>query len=304
MNLLTMLLGSFASDASVNSLSHKTGVSSSMLTKLIPLAIPILLKALTNNASSAGGAQSLLTALGQHSNKRSMAQQIDEVDEKDGEKIVHHILGKDSDQVVRALSRETGMKDEEVTRSLGAMAPALMSALSAAATSASKPAVDLSDGLDFSDLCGLFSGASTAQTQNNVSNMFGSLLGGPQQLQPQGNGGGLLGALLGGGQPMQQPKPQNNGGSLLGALRRQPFRSASGRRPAGTAAEAPEQWRQPFRSASGRRPAGTAAEASEQRRPVGGASGRRPACAADAAAESDSGPSGYPSWRHAGRRAG
>ena len=79
MNLLTMLLGSFASDASVNSLSHKTGVSSSMLTKLIPLAIPILLKALTNNASSAGGAQSLLTALGQHSNKRSMAQQIDEV---------------------------------------------------------------------------------------------------------------------------------------------------------------------------------------------------------------------------------
>ena len=218
MNLLTMLLGSFASDASVNSLSHKTGVNSSMLTKLIPLAIPILLKALTNNASSAGGAQSLLTALGQHSNKRSMAQQIDEVDEKDGEKIVHHILGKDSDQVVRALSRETGMKDEEVTRSLGAMAPALMSALSAAATSASKPAVDLSDGLDFSDLCGLFSGASTAQTQNNVSNMFGSLLGSPQQLQPQGNGGGLLGALLGGGQPMQQPKPQNNGGSLLGAL--------------------------------------------------------------------------------------
>ena len=218
MNLLTMLLGSFASDASVNSLSHKTGVSSSMLTKLIPLAIPILLKALTNNASSAGGAQSLLTALGQHSNKRSMAQQIDEVDEKDGEKIVHHILGKDSDQVVRALSRETGMKDEEVTRSLGAMAPALMSALSAAATSASKPAVDLSDGLDFSDLCGLFSGASAAQTQNNVSNMFGSLLGSPQQLQPQGNGGGLLGALLGGGQPMQQPKPQNNGGSLLGAL--------------------------------------------------------------------------------------
>ena len=220
MNLLTMLLGSFASDASVNSLSHKTGVSSSMLTKLIPLAIPILLKALTNNASSAGGAQSLLTALGQHSNKRSMAQQIDEVDEKDGEKIVHHILGKDSDQVVRALSRETGMKDEEVTRSLGAMAPALMSALSAAATSASKPAVDLSDGLDFSDLCGLFSGASTAQTQNNVSNMFGALLGGPQQLQPQNNGGGLLGALLGGGQPqpMQQPKPQNNGGSLLGAL--------------------------------------------------------------------------------------
>ena len=238
MNLLTMLLGSFASDASVNSLSHKTGVSSSMLTKLIPLAIPILLKALTNNASSAGGAQSLLTALGQHSNKRSMAQQIDEVDEEDGTKIVRHILGENSDKVVRALSQETGMKDEEVTRSLGAMAPALMSALSAAATNASKPAVNLADGLDFSDLCGLFSGASAAQTQNNMTNMFAPLLGGmqqpqnngggllgallgggqPVQQQPQNNGGGLLGALLGGGQPVQQPKPQNNGGGLLGAL--------------------------------------------------------------------------------------
>ena len=320
MNLLTMLLGSFASDASVNSLSHKTGVSSSMLTKLIPLAIPILLKALTNNASSAGGAQSLLTALGQHSNKRSMAQQIDEVDEKDGEKIVHHILGKDSDQVVRALSRETGMKDEEVTRSLGAMAPALMSALSAAATSASKPAVDLSDGLDFSDLCGLFSGASTAQTQNNVSNMFGSLLGGPQQ--PQNNGGGLLGAPActadaaaeapeQWGQPAWSTSRRRPAGAAAASEQwRRPSWSASGRRPACTAdaaAEAPEQWRKPSRSASGRRPAGTAgaaAEASEQRRPAGGASGRRPACTADAAAESDSGPSGYPSWRHAGRRAG
>ena len=208
MNLLNLLMGTLASDSSINSLSKKTGINASLITKLLPLAIPILLKELTKNAGREGGAASLLTALGQHTNTRSIPQQIDDVDEEDGQKIVAHILGDDSDKVVSALAQETGMEGSQVSRSLGALAPALMSMLSSSANTVHSSGVNLSDGFDLTDVMGLFGGAKPQQ--QNYS-MLGSLLGGgaPQQQ----SSGGLLGALLGGSAPQQQPS-----GGLLGAL--------------------------------------------------------------------------------------
>ena len=208
MNLLNLLMGSLGSDSSINALSSKTGVNASLLTKLLPLAIPVLLKALTKNASKEGGAQSLLTALGQHTNTRSITQQIDDVDEADGGKIVAHILGNDSDQIVSALAQETGMENAQVSRSLGALAPALMSMLSSSANTVHSSGVNLSDGFDLSDVMGMFGGA----PQNQSYSMLGSLFGGGQ---PQQQSGGLLGSLLGGGQPQQQASPL---GGLMGSL--------------------------------------------------------------------------------------
>ena len=198
MNLLNLLMGTLASDSSINSLSKKTGINASLITKLLPLAIPILLKELTKNAGREGGAASLLTALGQHTNTRSIPQQM----------IVAHILGDDSDKVVSALAQETGMEGSQVSRSLGALAPALMSMLSSSANTVHSSGVNLSDGFDLTDVMGLFGGAKPQQ--QNYS-MLGSLLGGgaPQQQ----SSGGLLGALLGGSAPQQQPS-----GGLLGAL--------------------------------------------------------------------------------------
>ena len=211
MNLLNLLMGTLASDSSINSLSKKTGINASLITKLLPLAIPILLKELTKNAGREGGAASLLTALGQHTNTRSIPQQIDDVDEEDGQKIVAHILGDDSDKVVSALAQETGMEGSQVSRSLGALAPALMSMLSSSANTVHSSGVNLSDGFDLTDVMGLFGGAKPQQ--QNYS-MLGSLLGGaPQQQQ---SSGGLLGALLGGGAPQQQQSSPMGG--LLGSM--------------------------------------------------------------------------------------
>ena len=210
MNLLNLFMGTLGSDDSINSLAKKTGVNASLMTKLLPLAIPILLKALTKNAGKEGGAASLLTALGQHKSTRSIPQQIDEVDEEDGQKIVAHILGDDSDKVVSALAQETGMEGGQVSRSLGALAPALMSMLSNSANTVHSSGVNLSDGFDLTDVMGLFGGAKPQQ--QNYS-MLGSLLGGGAPQQQQQSSGGLLGALLGGGGPQQQ-----SSGGLLGSL--------------------------------------------------------------------------------------
>ncbi len=66
MNLLNVLLKALLTDSAVTALAKKTGIGSAALKKLLPLAIPLLLKALTNNASSQSGVQSLLGALTQH----------------------------------------------------------------------------------------------------------------------------------------------------------------------------------------------------------------------------------------------
>ena len=134
MNLLNVLLKTLLGDSSLSALMEKTGLSAAKLKKLIPQALPLLLKYLTGNASTEGGALSLLGALGQHSGTKALHDQIAEADETEGGKILGHIFGKDND-------------------------------------SALKGKVDLSDGLDFSDLVGLLGGGKTSS--GGLGGLFG-----------------------------------------------------------------------------------------------------------------------------------
>ena len=92
MNLLSLILKSLLTDDTLAALVKKTGLSKAILKKLIPLAIPLLIKFMTNNASSQAGALSLLNALGQHTSKKSLADQIAEANTTDGSKILGILL--------------------------------------------------------------------------------------------------------------------------------------------------------------------------------------------------------------------
>ena len=168
MNLLNILLKSLLGGSTLSALAKKTGLSAGKLKKLIPLALPLLLKFLTSNASSQGGALSLLGALGQHTSSKSLPEQIAEADENDGSKILGHILGKERDASVAALAKQSGLSSGEVSKALGSIAPALLSSLGSAASSA-KGKVDLSDGLDLSDLAALLGGGKNSP----LSGLFG-----------------------------------------------------------------------------------------------------------------------------------
>ena len=218
MNLLSLLLSSLLTDSSVSALAKKTGLSATALKKLIPLAVPLLLKFLTSNASSESGALSLLGALSQHTNQKALSDQINEADTEDGGKIIGHIFGNQSDAVTNRLAQQSGMSERDVSSALAGIAPALMSGLSAANhTVSAAPKVDLSDGIDLSDLLGMFAGAQSVQ----------------QVPQGQSYGGGLLSGLLGGsssglgdlfgsmlGSSAQQSSQENdfNGTQLLSLL--------------------------------------------------------------------------------------
>ena len=202
MNLLSVILKALLADGALKALAGKTGLNEKQLKKLLPLALPLLLKMLTRNASDKEGAVSLLGALTQHTSKKTMQQQIAEADTADGAKIIGHILGKEKDASLLTLSNQSGLSQQQVSSVLSGIAPALLSVLSAASGSAAGK-VDLSDGLDLSDIVTMLGGAKP-----------GSVSAKPQ-------GGSLLGALLGKKKKQKQTAEQDaalNGATLLSLL--------------------------------------------------------------------------------------
>jgi hypothetical protein len=231
MNLVQLLLSSMASNNSVNSAAKKTGLSDVLVKKLIIAAIPLLIKYMTKNASSQNGALSLLGALTQHTSNRSMAQQIEEVDEADGNKIIDHILGKDKNTVVKELAAETGASADQVTRGLASIAPALLSGLSAAANAA-KPQAS-SNAVDLSSLLNMFAGGQ--QQAASSTDLLSALFGGAPQQQVQQQPAGGLASLFGLTQPQQQVQQTQTAanplsslfGTLLGAPQQQTQQQAT-----------------------------------------------------------------------------
>lgn len=226
MNLLEMLLSSMTTDSSTESVAKKTGLNGTAIRYLLSLAVPVLIKYMTQNASTANGAQSLLGALTQHNSQKSIAAQVDEADDADGSKIISHILGNDEETVVRGLAKQSGLTTLAVKAVLSAIAPALLSGLSAATNQKKKKESDLGS------LISLFTGAQSKPQTTGVESLLGALFnsGASQtasntvpltQTQSAGNGmGALLGTLLGGAQSAQavQQDTSVNGAQLLNVL--------------------------------------------------------------------------------------
>ena len=201
MDLLSMLMSSMANESSVQALSKNSGGSSKGISKLLMLAIPLIIGYMTKNAkASQSGTSSLLGALQQHTSTQSVSSQIANADATDGAAILNHIFGKDYGSVVSNLMSQTGMTQAQVESTLANMAPALMSNLSAATTAATNAqqsagsGFNLADGLDLSDIAALMGGSS--KPSQTSSSLLGSLLGGSSS---SSSGSSLLGSLLGGG---------------------------------------------------------------------------------------------------------
>jgi len=214
MDFLSLLTNSMTSQSSVNSISRKSGIDSSDITKLLIKAIPILIQQLSSNASSEQGAQSLLGALGQHTSTASIESQIANADTTDGSKILSHILGGNSSSVLGGLSSQTGLDESQVSGVLSNITPAMLSSLSATTTAASKvqknkkKGIDLSDGLDMDELAQLFGGAqmssSSKASSSGMEDVLGSLMGmsggtaSSSRKKSSSSGMGMLDALMGG----------------------------------------------------------------------------------------------------------
>ncbi len=200
-NLLQVLLSSFTNQSSVDATSQKTGVKGVSVLTILSYALPLIIKFMTKNASNTNGAQSLLGALTQHRSTKAMPEQIAEADVNDGAAIMRHIFGDSEQSAVEEIAAKANVPAADVTSVLASIAPTLLSSLSAAATAGSqaqanqKKGVDLSDGLDVSDLAAIFQ---STQSGSGIGGILGTLLGGTtqQSASAKDDGTALLSSLL------------------------------------------------------------------------------------------------------------
>jgi hypothetical protein len=199
-NLLQVLLNSFTQQSAVDAASKKTGVKGVNVLTILSYALPLIIKFMTKNASSQSGAQSLLGALTQHTNRSAMPEQIAAADVDDGAAIMRHIFGSSEESAVNEIATKANVPAADVASVLASIAPTLLSSISAAATAGSqaqanqKKGVDLSDGLDVSDLAAIFQSSKSG----GIGGILGTLLGGTTQQSASAadDGSALLSSLL------------------------------------------------------------------------------------------------------------
>ncbi len=220
MNLLNMLTKALTSSAALEALSAKTGLSKKQLAMIITIAVPLLIRKMTSNASSQDGANSLLGALTQHQNRDAIDAQLKEADEEDGAKIIGHILGEEQEDIVATVAKEADISEGDVSRVLGNISPSILSGLSAATQSAhgqQSSGIDLSDGFDMKDILGLLGGAAGAAGAGAT----GALEVEPEEPAAPAGIGGLLSSIFGGGAAQSAgaaAQPAGGGMDILSGL--------------------------------------------------------------------------------------
>ena len=173
----------------ISDLARRLGVDETTARQAVDEALPALLGGMGANAQDPAGAASLERAVQQHPARLfEGGVNLDEVDEQDGDKIVHNVFGANTDQVVQKLgSTDGGGGQGIIQKLLPILAPIVLSFL------ASQFAKRQQGG-----------GAAPAQAD-----------------APTGGGGGIgdiLGGLLGGGGSTSSAGGAGGGGGLLGGL--------------------------------------------------------------------------------------
>lgn len=108
----------------ISQLANRFGVDESEMAEAVRTALPALLGGLEANASDPAGADSLMRALSQHTESPS---DLEQVDTTDGDKIVGHIYGDNTDRVVHQLGGLGGTTGSLVQKLLPILAPIVLS---------------------------------------------------------------------------------------------------------------------------------------------------------------------------------
>ncbi|MCK8608393.1 DUF937 domain-containing protein [Agromyces sp. C10] len=177
----------------ISDLSRRLGVDEATTRRAVDEALPALLGGMGANAQDPAGAASLERAVQQHpATLFEGGVNLDEVDEQDGDKIVHNVFGRNTDQVVQKLGASGSADQGLIQKLLPILAPIVLSFLASQfAKRQQNPgqadAAPTGGGGGIGDLLGgLLGGGGGAGAGGGAGGMLGGL-------------GDVLGGLLGGG---------------------------------------------------------------------------------------------------------
>lgn len=126
--LMNAILSQFDS-GTLDKLSNQLGTNQQTTGNAIAAAVPLLLSALSRNASNDDGRESLYNALSNDHNGgilNDLTGFLGGADNGPGQGILGHVLGDSQNGTVNALSRATGMDASKVGRLLVTLAPIVM----------------------------------------------------------------------------------------------------------------------------------------------------------------------------------
>lgn len=127
---LTNLLGALTDKEAVGAIANNLNLNSKQVSSVITNALPSLLGAMQQNASTEGGANALAKALGDHvGNAGNILNNLKGADLNDGNKILSHILGGNLSNVLNGISKKTGVASNAVGGILASIAPSLLALL-------------------------------------------------------------------------------------------------------------------------------------------------------------------------------
>ena len=204
------LLNSDLGKTIINGVAGQTGQDTNKTSGLLTMALPVLMQAMKNNASTPQGAEGLLGALkGKHDGSildnlgGLFGGGVDNNVMQDGERILGHVLGGKQQNVQNALSQKSGMDAGSVAQILKVAAPILMGVIGKQTREN-----NVNNSADLGGLLGgLLKGNSPQQEQSFLESILdadgdgsiiddvaGMVLGGNKK---KGGLGGLLGGLFG-----------------------------------------------------------------------------------------------------------
>lgn len=178
MSGLIDLLNSDLGKQIISSVGQQAGTTEGETSSVLNSALPTLLNAMQNNASTEQGAGGLLGALlgGKHDggllDNLGGLMGNGGVDTEDGGKILGHVLGDNQANVENSISQSTGISSDKIGMILKIAAPILMAFLANKARN------------------------SNVQNGTDLGGLLGSLLGGGQSQQAQTSGGNILTSVL------------------------------------------------------------------------------------------------------------
>lgn len=203
------LLGSDLGKTIISGVAGQTGQDQNKTGQLLTMAMPVLMQAMSRNASTPQGAEGLLGAITGSKHDGSILDNlgglfgggVDSNVINDGGKILGHVLGGRQQNVENALSQKSGIDAGSVGQILKVAAPILMGVLGKQARQQNVRSTSDLGGL----LGGLLKGSSPQQEQSFLESI----------LDADGDGSvidDVAGMVLGGG------KKKSGLGGLLGGL--------------------------------------------------------------------------------------
>ena len=129
MSIIQQLSSLLSDQQNLDQISQQIGAEPQQTNQAISSAIPFIISALTKNASSQQGAESLFNAIQKDHNGGlldNLAQFIPMFTQGQGDGILRHVLGDDRPQAEQGLSKATGLNTTQIGSLLTMLAPIVM----------------------------------------------------------------------------------------------------------------------------------------------------------------------------------